>query len=65
MDPETLIFLLISCMMMTWWFSTKEPTPTSPLSKRVFLNYAQVSGQFVNPQKSSILAGFISNHRLT
>jgi len=32
--------------------------------KQVFLDYAEASGQVVNPQKSSIFAGSISNHRL-
>jgi len=32
--------------------------------KQVFLDYAETSGQIVNPQKSSIFAGSISNHRL-
>lgn len=32
--------------------------------KNVFLKYGEASGQFVNPQKSSIYAGSITNHRL-
>jgi len=32
--------------------------------KHVFFKYAEASGQFVNPNKSSIYAGSITNHRL-
>jgi hypothetical protein len=33
--------------------------------KRVFLNYAEASGQLVNPKKSSIFASSISSHKLS
>jgi len=33
--------------------------------KDIFMKYAETSGQLVNPQKSSIYAGSISNHRLS
>jgi len=32
--------------------------------KNIFLAYAETSGRMVNPQKSSIFAGSITNHRL-
>lgn len=32
--------------------------------KTIFLDYAETSGQLVNPKKSSIFAGSITNHRL-
>jgi hypothetical protein len=33
--------------------------------KDIFMKYAETYGQLVNPQKSSIYAGSISNHRLS
>jgi len=33
--------------------------------KQIFFDYAEASGQLVNPQKSSIFSGSISNHRLS
>jgi hypothetical protein len=50
--------------MMIFCKGTTSNINVLKILKKVFLEYAEASGQFVNPHKSSIYAGSITNHRL-